>query len=187
MILVEAAGDVVPTIVAFVIVSVGLVLIPGASDSPLLQLLLFYSTPLFIGWLVFQGLLLTLATKKGYLRALLQRLPHTWVTANLGIACVFALATPLLNMSLQLPLPPWTVVAWWAFAVMSALVAMLLLFLYEGWSVRRGYQGWYILACGEGEVTSVSWWKLWWWILLSYAVLICGLVGYLFIQQVIMR
>jgi hypothetical protein len=70
------------------------------------------------------------------------------------MAGIFALATPLVNMSLQIPLPPWTVVAWWAFAVMSALVAMLLLLLYEGWSVRRGYQGWTILAWGEGEVTS---------------------------------
>jgi len=23
----------------------------------------------------------------------------------------------------------------------------------EGWAVRRGYQAWYILAWGEGEVT----------------------------------
>lgn len=44
------------------------------------------------------------------------------------------------------------VVAWWVFTVMSALVAMLLLLLYDSWSVRRGYRGWYILAWGEGEV-----------------------------------
>jgi hypothetical protein len=186
-ILVEAVGDVIPTIVAFITVTVVLVLVPWASSSSLLQLLLFFSSPLFIGWLVFQGLLLTFATKKGYLHTLLQRLPHTWVTANLGIAGIFALATPLANMSLQLPLLPWTVVAWWSFAVMSALVAMLLLLPYEGWSMRRGYLAWTILAWGEGQYTSAPWRKLWWWILLSYAALIGGVAGYLFIQQVMLR
>ena len=186
-ILVEAAGDVIPTIVAFITAAVVLVLVPWASSSSLLQLLLFFSLPLLIGWFVFQGPLLTFATKKGYLHTLIQRLPHTWVTANLGMAGIFAFATPLLNMSLQLPLQPWTVVAWWAFAVMSSLVAMLLLFLYEGWSVRRGYQAWTILAWREGQVTSAPWRKLWWWILLSYAALIGGVAGYVFIQQVMQR
>jgi hypothetical protein len=58
------------------------------------------------------------------------------------MAGIFAIATPLVNMSLQLPLPSWTVVAWWGFTVMSALVAMLLLLPYESWSVRRGYRAW---------------------------------------------
>ncbi len=187
-VLVEATGDVTPTIVAFIAVAVGLVLVPGVSGSPPpLQLLLFFSLPLLIGWFVFQGLLLTFATRKSYLHTLLQRLPHTWVTANLGIAGIFALATPLVNMSLQIPLPLWTVAAWWAFTVMSALVAMLLLLFYEGWSVCRGYQGWYILAWGEGEVASAPWRKLWWWILLSYAALVGGVAGYVFIQQVMLR
>jgi hypothetical protein len=70
---------------------------------------------------------------------------------------------------------------------MSSLVAMLLLFLYEGWIVRRGYQAWTILAWEEGQVTSAPWRKLWWWILLSYAALIGGVAGYLFIQQVMQR
>jgi len=82
-------------------------------------------------------------------------------------------------------LPPWIVVAWWAFTVVSALVAMLLLFLYDGWIVHNGYQGWYTLAWGEGEVTSAPWRKLWWWILLSYAALIGGIAGYMFIQKVL--
>jgi len=182
-ILVEAVGDVIPTIVGFIAAAVGLVLIPGASNSPLLQLLLFFSLPLFIGWLVFQGPLLAMATKKGILHTLLQRLPHTWVAANLGLAGIFPLAVPLMNMSIQLPLPAWTVVFWWAFTVLSALAAMLLLLLYEGWSVRRGYQGWTSLARGDGQVTSAPWRKLWWWILLSYAALIGGVAGYVFIQQ----
>ena len=103
------------------------------------------------------------------------------------MAVIFALATPLINMSLQLPLQPWTVVAWWAFNVMSSLLAMLMLFLYEGWSVHRGYQAWTILAWGDGQVISAPWRKLWWWILLSYAALIGGVARYLFIQQVMLR
>jgi len=186
-ILVEATGDVIPTIVAFVAAAVGLVLVPGASSSPSSQLLLFFGLPLFIGWFGFQGLLLTFGTGKGYLRTLIQRLPHTWVTANLGIAAIFALATPLVILSIQLPLPAWIAIAWWAFSVMSALVAMLLLLLYDGWIVHNGYQGWYILAWGEGEVTSAPWRKLWWWILLSYAALTGGIAGFVFIQQVLSR
>jgi len=182
-VLVEVTGDVIPTIVAFIAVAVGIVLVPAAQASQTLQLLLFFGLPLFIGVFVFEGPLLACATKKGYLHTLLQRLAHTWVSANLGIAVIFALATPLANISLQIPLQPWTVVAWWAFTVMSALVAMLLLLLYEGWSVRRGYQGWTILAWGEGEVTSAPWKKVWWWIPLSYAVLFVGLIGFIFIQQ----
>jgi hypothetical protein len=182
-VLLEAVGDVSPTIVAYVVVAVGLVLVPGASNSTYAQLLLFFGFPLLIGWFLFQSLLLTFATRKGYFRTLLQRAPHTWVAANLGIAGIFALATPLANMCVQIPLPAWTVAAWWVFTVMSALAAMLLLLLYDGWCVRRGYRAWTILAGGEGKVTSGPWRKLWWWILLSYAVLIAGLAGYVLIQQ----
>jgi hypothetical protein len=185
--LVEATGDVTPTVVAFITASVGIVTFPAAQASQILQLLLYFGLPLLIGWIVFQGLLLTFATRKGYLRTLLRRLPHTWVAANLGMAAIFALATPLANMSVQMPLPPWTVAAWWAFAVLGALLAMLLLLLYEGWSVRRGYQCWTTLAWGEGEVTSAPWRKLWWWLLLSFAALLGGVVGYVFIQQVMLR
>jgi hypothetical protein len=82
-------------------------------------------------------------------------------------------------------LPPWIGVAWWAFAVLAALVAMLLLLLYEGWSVKRGYRAWYILAWEQGEVTSAPWRKLWWWVLSSYVALIGGVVTYAFLQQLL--
>jgi len=184
-VLVETAGDVAPTIVAFLAVAVWLVLSMGASD--LITLLLFFSSPFVIGWLLFQGPLLAFATHKSYWRTLLLRLPHTWVTANLGIAGIFPLATPLLNISVQLPLPPWIVVFWWGTTAISSLIAMLLLFLYEVWSVRRGYQAWGILAWGEGEVISAPWKEAWWWIPLSYAVLLGGVIAYVVIQQVLVN
>jgi len=186
-VLVEATGDVIPTIVAFVAAAIGLILIPGASGSELLQLLLFFGLPLFIGWFVFQGLLLNLATKKGYLRTLLERFPHTWVTANLGITGIFGLVTSLLSMSIQLPLPPWLVIAWWAFTVMGALVSMLLLLIYDAWSVHRGHLAWSILALEEGEVTTAPWRKLWWWVLLSYGAVIGGIAGNVSIQRIILK
>jgi len=62
---------------------------------------------------------------------------------------------------------------------------MLLLLLYESWSMRSGYQGWSILAWGEGAVMSAPWRKLWWWILLSYAALFGGVVAYVTLQQVL--
>jgi membrane protease YdiL (CAAX protease family) len=186
-VLVEATGDVTPTIVAHIAVMVGLVLVPGALGSDLLQLLLFFGLPLLGGWLLFQGPLLTFATRKGYLYTLIRRLPHTWVAANLGMAAIFPIATPLADKSVQIPLSPWTVAAWWAFTAMSALAAMLLLLLYEGWNVRRGYRAWHVLARGEGDVVLAPFRKLWWWIPLSYAVLIAGVAGYLFLQQAMLR
>jgi len=184
-VLIETAGDLLPTVVAFLAVTVWLVLRMGASD--LLLLFLYFCSPLIIGVLVFQGPLLAFATRKGYGHTFLLRLPHTWATSNLGVAVIFALALPLVNISIQLPLPPWTVVFWWGLIVLCALVAMLLLLLYEIWNVRQGHKAWTALAWKDGEVVSAPWRKLWWWILLSYAALIGGIAGYLFIQQAISR
>ena len=131
------------------------------------------------------------ATHMGYLRTLLQRLPHTWVAANLGMAGISVLAMPLVTMSIRtcsaLPLPPWTAVGWWAFAVVGALAAMILLLIYERWAVRRGFRAWSVLAWGDGEVATPSWRRLWWWILLSYLVLFAGIAAGRVIQQVLLR
>ena len=180
-ILVETVGDVIPSVVAFLAMVVGIVLNMGASDT--MVILLLFGSPLVIGWLVFQGPLLAFATHKGYWRTLFLRLPHVWVVANLGIAVIFPIALPLVNKSIQLPLSLWTVIFWWGLIVICALVAMLLLFLYEAWGIRQGYQAWSILAWGEGEIISAPWRKIWWWIPLSYVLSFVGLIGYAVIQQ----
>jgi hypothetical protein len=189
--LVEAAGDVAPTVVAFVIYLVAAIQIPAVQASQLLQVLFIFCLPLLFGWLLFQGPLLARATHMGYLRTLLQRLPHTWVAANLGMAGISVLAMPLVTMSIRtcsaLPLPPWTAVGWWAFAVVGALAAMILLLIYERWAVRRGFRAWSVLAWGDGEVATPSWRRLWWWILLSYLVLFAGIAAGRVIQQVLLR
>jgi hypothetical protein len=60
--------------------------------------------------------------------------------------------------------------------VLGALIGGLLIFLYECWAVRVGFQAWSVLACKVGEVRTPSWRKLWWWILLSYAAFLGGIV-----------
>jgi len=188
-ILVEAAGDVVPTVVAIVTMVTAIVLSPAAQGSILLQILLLLGLPLLMGWLLFQGPLLALRKRTRPLHLLLQRLPQAWVAANLGLAGTSVLAVPLLNQSLRLcralPLSPWTVVAWWAVAALSALTGVLLLFAYEAWAVRRGFRAWSVLASGEGDVVTAGWRRLWWWIPLSYVVLVGGVAASVLVQRLL--
>jgi len=87
------------------------------------------------------------------------------------------------NLSAQIPMPAWIMVAWWGFTAVSALVSMLLLSIFHNWNLHRGYEAWTVLAGEEGEVTSGSWKKLWWWIPVSYIVLIASLFGFAMFQQ----
>ena len=59
-----------------------------------MQLVLIFGLPPAVGWLAFQGPLLALAAKRGYLRTLGRRLPHALVAANLGMAGVDVVAAP---------------------------------------------------------------------------------------------
>ena len=147
--------------------------------------------PPVIGLVVFHGSLLTTATRQGYLHTLFRRLPHDWVTANLGMAGVFVLAFPLVNISLQtcsvIPLNPWTLSVWWGFAVLGTLAAMVLILFYEAWAARRDFRAWAVLASGDGQVKTPSWRDLWWWILLSLVILFGGAAAGVMIQQVLMK
>jgi hypothetical protein len=111
------------------------------------------------------------------------------VGANLGIAGVFALAMPLVNWlsntcSMMEP-SPWALVSLWAVVVAGALPGLLLILLYEGWGVRRGFRAWSILTTGDGELSTPPWRRLWWWILLSLAFVIAGIVASNLIQQML--
>ena len=111
------------------------------------------------------------------------------MAANLGMAGINGLAAPLVNWCSRtcslFPSPGWTAGVLWAVIVAGALVGGLLLFLYEFWAARRGFQAWTVLASGEGQVRSPSWRSLWWWILLSYAALLGGLVASVALQQLL--
>jgi len=102
------------------------------------------------------------------------------VTTLLGLAGIFPVTMPLVNKSLMMsqiiPLSPWIVMTWWAITVLGSLAGGLLVFLYESWAVRRGYQAWNIFAGNEGEVTTPGWSKVWWWLIISVLILFAGLV-----------
>jgi hypothetical protein len=66
---------------------------------------------------------------------------------------------------------------WWAITVLGALAGGILIFLYEHWAVKRGFQAWSILAGSIGQVNTPSWRKLWWWILVGLVVLFIGLIA----------
>jgi hypothetical protein len=178
---IEVTGDVIPTAVAYLIALVALVLVPALLASQPLQLALMLGLPPVAGWLFFQAPLLATVTDNGYLRTLRQRLPQALVAAGLGLAGILAVAMPLVNRTANtcgiLPFHAWTGATWWAIVVAGALAGGVLLFLYESWAVRRGYQAWRVLASGEGEVHSPPWRTVWWWILLSCVILLGGLVA----------
>ena len=185
--LLEAAGDVTPAAVAFLALVVASILVPTLLASQRLQVVLLLGLPLALGWLAFQGPLLAVVTKKGYVGTLGLRLPHALVSANLGTAGIVAVALPLVNLSIRacsiMTLSVWMVGAWWGLAVLGAVVGGSLLFLHELWAVRRGFRAWGVLASKAGEVLSPSWRKLWWWIPLSYAALFGGLVASQLLQR----
>ena len=79
-------------------------------------------------------------------------------------------------MSLLLPLSPYPVITWWAIVVLGALLGGLIIFIFERWAVKRGSRSWTILAGSDGELITQGWSKLWWWILISIAILIIGLI-----------
>jgi hypothetical protein len=186
-VLLEAAGDVTPAVVAFAI-HLGLAFsFPAVLGEGLLPLVLIAGLPLALSWLVFQGPLLALASKRGYLRTLWERLPNALVAGNLGMAGVIAIAGPLAiartGACSLFPTPGWAMGALWAIVVLSALPGGLLLLLYQLWAVQRGLVAWRALAWREEEVRLASWRKLWWWVLLSYGVLLGGLVAFVVLLQ----
>jgi serine-type D-Ala-D-Ala carboxypeptidase/endopeptidase len=175
-ILLEGVGDLVPTIVIYMAAAVVIHWISGVEQFTILAV--FCIAPALIGWLLFQVPWLALATRKSYYKILPKRMPHTWIAANLGIAAIFFLATPLVNSVAQLGLNLWMVVTWWAFAVLGALAGFFLLGPFELWNVHRGYQAWSLVTVGETDIASAPWRRSWWWILLSFVALFGGVVGY---------
>jgi hypothetical protein len=178
--LVEAAGDVLPVAIVYMVLLVVIIMVPKAQSNTLFQILFIFGLPLFLGLLFFQGPLLALAARRGYLCTLGQRLPAVWVISNLGMGGISTLALRLVrwlsNTCSMMEVSPWTAVSLWTAVVAGASVGLLLILLYEGWARRHGFQAWNVLAFGDGEVATPSWRKLWWWILLSLAVLVGGLL-----------
>ncbi len=180
--LLEATGDIVPSVIAFMLfISLG-IRSTTVQSSQGIQILLIIGLPLVLGWGVFRVPLLLISKQSGKIISVIRQLLHSWVVANLGMAGIFALALPLVNKSLQMETPRWTVFAWWSYVVLGSVIALLLLMLYETWQVHRGYKFWTVFAWGEGQPSLISWKRLWWWVLISPIVFIGGIVAYQYIQ-----
>jgi hypothetical protein len=181
--IVEAAGDVMPTVLAFMIYLYLGIFVPSIQASQLSQVLLIFGLPVIFGWLFVQGPVMGHASKGAFFRSFFRRLPHTWVTAFFAMTSAMCISAYLVVLTIELPVQIWHVFTWWAFTVLSAIPGMLLLMPYELWALHRGNQAWSIFASGEGEASTLSWKQLWWWILLSMFVLISGMVGYVYLQR----
>jgi hypothetical protein len=66
---------------------------------------------------------------------------------------------------------------WWSLVVMCGVVAAMLLYGFEYWSVKRGYLAWTALVEKDMKVTTQSWRQLWWVILIGIGMLILCLVA----------
>lgn len=180
--LAETAWNLLPLVIAYLVSQMILVfktVSGGISEQQ--QVLIIFGLPLLIAWIVFHTPLLAFAGKKNLFRFFFQRLPQVLVTVFLGLAGIFPIAMPLSNKSLAMsqiiPLSPWIVMTWLTITVLGSLIGGLFIFFYEYWAVKRGYQAWIIFAGNEGEVTTPGWSKIWWWILISFLILLAGLIA----------
>ena len=181
--LVETVGDLVPCVVGMVAALMMAVLVPEIGQNTLLLLFAFYGIPWFVGLFLYQSPLLAWATRSGYVRTILRRLPATLVSTNLALAGLVAVNLPLINWHLSYcGFSDLTVLPWWGITVLSALVGGLLLYVYHTWAVRRGFTAWSALLWDTGEtgdgtatVFSPPWRRLWLWIVLSFVILVVGM------------
>jgi phosphate/sulfate permease len=94
---------------------------------------------------------------------------------------IIALSLALVNISFRLcPVFPFsmnTVFIWWSIVVMGGVIAAILIYIFEYWSVKRGYIAWTALVEKDIKVNTQSWKQLWWVMLLCLAVLILCLAA----------
>jgi hypothetical protein len=130
--------------------------------------------------LVFHVPLLSRYSANGPGKFLLHRLPHILVAANLGLAGFVLVALPLVRMSVRfcriMPLSFYTFFTFWAITAAGALAGGFLLFVFEYWAVRHGYRAWSSITDKDCTLQTASWKRLWWWVLISYVLLLAGLV-----------
>ena len=177
--LIETIGDVMPSVIAFTVIFYTFLKVPLSQVSSLFQLVSIFVFPVFLGWVFFHGLFLTRVMGEKYNHFLVRRFPHVLVITNLAMGGICIVAMPMVTKSLLIcsvtPLSAWTLVLWWFIVVIGSLLGGAFVFLYELWAIRKGFQAWNVMALKKGDMLTPSWRKLWWWVLLSYVVLIAGL------------
>ena len=182
---VETTGDVMPSVFSFIVILT--IFISLLSLNQFIQLAIFLILPVLIAWLLFHGLLLKTIAGEKYNRIFGRRFPHVLITTNIAVGGIGAFAMPMVNKSLSvcaiLPLSAWTIVMFWLIAAFGSVVGCILVYFYELWPVRRGYQAWNISLRNRGKITTAPFRKLWWWIIISYVVMFAGLVVGVISQQ----
>lgn len=178
--IIETLGNVIPVVVSYTVGIAFLILsMLSGSVTWQMQVTMMFGLPIIMG-LVFHMAFLAPVSNKNFGRFLIQYLPLVLVTTFMGLGGIIPIAMPLvnksLNMSLLLPLSPLAVLTWWATVVLAALLGGLLIFLFELWVVKRGFQAWITLTRSDGEIIIPKWSKLWWWILISIVILFAGLL-----------
>ena len=183
----ETTGDVMHSAVAFTAILFTFIMVHLIQGSWIFQILIVFVFPVLLGWIFFHGLLLASVVGEKYWHFLVRRFPHVLVVTNLAIGGISIVAMPLANKSFQfcsiMPLSTWTIVAWWVIAVIGSIPGGTLVFIYERWAIKHGFQAWNVMAWKQGIVSTPSWRKLWWWILVSYAVLFAGIILGVILQK----
>lgn len=171
----EVLGDLIPLVIACLLALSIMILVPAVQANWPMQLSVLFGLPILFSWL-FQTLFLFPKSGLGFRSFLLTRLPHSILTTILGIGGITLAGLFLVNLSFRLcPVFPFsinTILTWWAVVVIGGTIAAILLYLYEYWSVKRGYMAWTSLVEKEGKVKTQSWKQLWWVILICIVVLV---------------
>ena len=181
--LVEVVGDLVPCVVGMVAALLAAARVPAIGETSLFQLLAFYGLPLLVGLILYQGPVLALATERGYMRMLWERLPAVLVSTNLALGGLLAIGAPLVRAHLNTcGFSNRSALTWWAIYVLGAAVGGLLLYGYHSWAVGQGFAAWSTLLPGTSEaggatrVSSPPWRRLSLWVVLSFVALVAGIV-----------
>jgi hypothetical protein len=178
---IETVGNLVPVVLAYLVAIIVMILkLISGGISEKTQALILLGLPLLTAWIVFQSPLLAIAGKINFGSFLFKRLPQVLVTTFLALAGIFPVSMVLVNktlaMSQIIPLSPWIIMTWCAIIVAGSLIGGILIFLYEHWAVKRGYQAWNVFTGNEGKVNTPGWGKIWWWIIISVVIHVAGLI-----------
>jgi len=178
--IIETLGNLIPLVIAFTaVLAIMILMMLSGNASPQLQVILMFGLPLIFG-LIFHTAFLASASKRNYFRYTIMRLPQVLVITFLGLGGIIPVALPLANnnlsMSLLLPLSPLAVTSWWTFVVYGSVPGGLLILIYELWAVKRGYLSWSSIEEGNEKVNSPAWKKIWWWLPVSFAVILSGII-----------
>jgi hypothetical protein len=182
--LLESFTDLPPYVVGVLVGFLILVLMPGLEQKKSLQLLVFYGLPLSLGLFLHRAPLLLRTAKQSYLSILGQTMPAAIIAVNLALTGLVAITLPLINWQLdRCGFGGVSALVWWPSAVPGALVSGLLLFVYHIWAVGHGFAAWSMVISGSAErgggvsdKPHPTWRRLWLWILLSFVVLVVGMI-----------